>query len=259
MPKVFEDFVPVGVVQGWKTGHWIDKNLQSFQCFPDKSSISLHNGIQEYNQANYEKAFSDFTEAAKYDNPEAEFFLGRMYDLGEGVPKDDIKAIEWFKKSAAQEHAWSQYCLGKLYLESNRPNQEAGFRWLHKAFEKGISDARLLLLDHEAELLFQIGLEHLNKNQNYCEAIEWLQKASYAGNLDAKFVLYNLYFRGEGVPQDIEKAIVFLKEAANGNLAQAQFMLGLMYTWGIGVEKNPKEADNLKKQKKMVWRRYLRR
>ncbi len=46
---------------------------------------------------------------------EAQFALGYRYSLGQGVPKDAVKAVAWYRKAAAQGHARAQYNLGAAY------------------------------------------------------------------------------------------------------------------------------------------------
>ena len=38
-----------------------------------------------------------------------------MYDVGEGVPQDDKEAVRWYTLAAEQEHAKAQYNLGVMY------------------------------------------------------------------------------------------------------------------------------------------------
>ena len=40
--------------------------------------------------------------------------LGEMYQLGIGVPKDELKAVEWFQKAAEQGSSLGQCCLGEV-------------------------------------------------------------------------------------------------------------------------------------------------
>ncbi len=43
---------------------------------------------------------------------EAQFKLAYRYSTGQGMPKDYAKALEWYRKAAAQGHARAQYNLG---------------------------------------------------------------------------------------------------------------------------------------------------
>ena len=49
------------------------------------------------------------------DDAAAQFKLGVMYENGEGVPKDSVKAVEWYRKAAEQGYAPAQFKLGWMY------------------------------------------------------------------------------------------------------------------------------------------------
>jgi TPR repeat protein len=53
--------------------------------------------------------------AAEKGDPKAEYFLGRQYAKGNGVPKDDMKAADYFRKAADQGLAAAQNDLGAFY------------------------------------------------------------------------------------------------------------------------------------------------
>lgn len=44
-------------------------------------------------EKNFEKAFEYYTKAAMNGNKFAQFNLGKLYQYGSGVPKDEIKAF----------------------------------------------------------------------------------------------------------------------------------------------------------------------
>jgi len=48
-------------------------------------------------------------------NPSAQVELARMLHTGEGTPKDDAKALEWFHEAAEQGHPEAQFSLGVMY------------------------------------------------------------------------------------------------------------------------------------------------
>ena len=45
----------------------------------------------------------------------AQLLLGRMYDKGEGVPKDFIEASRWYRKAAEQGHVVAQSHLAAIF------------------------------------------------------------------------------------------------------------------------------------------------
>jgi uncharacterized protein len=56
-----------------------------------------------------------FRKSAEQGNALGQFNLGTMYDNGDGVPKDDVEAVKWYRKSAEQGYAFAQYFLGMMY------------------------------------------------------------------------------------------------------------------------------------------------
>ena len=49
-------------------------------------------------------------------NAEAQFHLGCMYALGRGVQRDDRRALEWYRKAAAQGHPDARHALAGRFL-----------------------------------------------------------------------------------------------------------------------------------------------
>jgi len=65
--------------------------------------------------------------------------LGECYEYGYGIEKNDVKAFEYYKKSAKQEYSYAQNKLGFFY-ESGigiEKNLENAFYWFQKVAEKG--------------------------------------------------------------------------------------------------------------------------
>ena len=48
-------------------------------------------------------------------NAEAQFNLGLIYYLGDGIPRDYKEAVKWYTKAAEQGNADAQYNLGVMY------------------------------------------------------------------------------------------------------------------------------------------------
>jgi TPR repeat protein len=55
-----------------------------------------------YSKASYATAIKECFPPAKAGSPEAQFTLGYMYNNGEGVPKDAVQAVSWWRKAADQ-------------------------------------------------------------------------------------------------------------------------------------------------------------
>ena len=53
-----------------------------------------------------------FLKAAEQNNLRGIYNVGLCYDRGDGVHKDRVKAVEWYRKAAAQNHAGALYRMG---------------------------------------------------------------------------------------------------------------------------------------------------
>lgn len=72
-------------------------------------------GLYEYKQGNYSEAASIWRRLAGRNDSTAQFYLGRMYQLGEGVPADLEKAAAWYRKAADAGNPYAQGNLAVLY------------------------------------------------------------------------------------------------------------------------------------------------
>ena len=47
------------------------------------------------------------------------FALWRMYDAGDGVPRDKEKALDWLRKAADRNNVAAAYTLGMMYYRGD--------------------------------------------------------------------------------------------------------------------------------------------
>ena len=79
--------------------------------------------------------------------------------------------------------------------------------------------------------------------RDYVEAMKWYKKAlDEADDAWGAYGLGRIYYQGNGVDVDYEKAAHYFELAANSELTIADLMLGRMYLYGFGVEKSLKNA-----------------
>jgi TPR repeat protein len=127
--------------------------------------------------------------------------LASYYRFGIGtIPKDDAKALYWYRKAAEQGHPDAQIQLLESYFYGDEIPQdyvEAAF-WAHKASEQGNAYGQLWLggFYEKGEVL----------QQDYSKAAYWYRKAAEVGFPNAKWFLGMLYKSGLGVPQDNSEA-----------------------------------------------------
>ncbi len=153
--------------------------------------------------------------AAAGGNAEAQYTLARMYNSGEGVPKDPAAAVLWLQKAANQGHADAQYSLGTSYLLGYGvpKNAVAAVEWLLKSAQQGNTLAQT-----------NLGAMYLNGDgvaQDFRQALLWLEKAGARGQPLAQYSLGRMYQNGYGVRTDETMAAQWYARAAAQNHAPA--------------------------------------
>jgi len=78
--------------------------------------------------------------------------------------------------------------------------------------------------------------------QDMSKAVMWIRKAAEQGFVDAQGALGGFYAVGRGVEKDSEEAVKWFHRAAEQGDDKAQCALGSCYVFGEGVEKNIDEA-----------------
>jgi len=108
------------------------------------AAADLASAKDAYQQKDYATAFKELTPLAGKGNADAQFILGKMYWMGQGVLKDPDQAMKLFKASAMQGNADAQFFLGSIYLLPHTDIAE-GVKWLRLSAEQGNQDAQWLL------------------------------------------------------------------------------------------------------------------
>jgi TPR repeat protein len=145
------------------------------------------------------------TVLAKQGNASAQNDLGLMYIEGNGVPKDELEAVKWYRKSAEQGNAVGQAHLGAIYARGYggvTQNYAEAFKWSRKAAEQGNADAQNML-----------GFAYASGKgvpQDYSEAAKWFRKAAEQGHAEAQAALGNYV----GHNKDYIQAYMWLSLAA---------------------------------------------
>ncbi len=233
-------------------------------------------GIEE----NYNKAFEYCEKAAEQRLAEAVYHLGNMYKLGKGVLKDlnkskelyqqaaeegvsdaqvalalmyfsgelvvrdYAKAFELFKKAADQNHPEAQYYLAFMYENEFyvKRDIEKSRQLYKKASSNGFKRANEGLKRLEMRKNSTIGVEEKKKNQNTKTKFEECYELANKGDVNAINSLAEMYYDGNGVDKNYEKAIEWYSKAAEQGFAPAQHSMGWMYEKGYGVDKNYEKA-----------------
>ena len=75
----------------------------------------VQEGLAAYKDKDYATALVELRAAANSGFSNAQFFLGVMYENGQGVMQNDKEATAWYRKAAYQGYAVAQFFLGLRY------------------------------------------------------------------------------------------------------------------------------------------------
>jgi TPR repeat protein len=78
--------------------------------------------------------------------------------------------------------------------------------------------------------------------QDYTEAAKWYRKAADQGHTNSQYMLASMHDRGDGMSPDYIEAVAWYRKAAENGHIPAQLELGRKYASGQGVPQNYAEA-----------------
>lgn len=102
-------------------------------------------GLREFEQGNYEKAYRLLKPIAENGDPESQCIIANMYHLGLGMEINGPEAVRWYKKSAEQGYGLASSNLSGIFMSGDcgvSPNQVEAERWRKRALEQGFPHTR---------------------------------------------------------------------------------------------------------------------
>ncbi len=242
----------------FKIDSTIDNKINKENDYKKKIDLAYSYCLREM----FDQAKKIYEEIIEEDPLNEEVFLGLLraetknFTQYEGTNIDNaLKAVEKVTKDLSALKEYQDYILNrKKYFDNLKINYN-----LKKENDKSFDEEKYDLIDvdvykifatekNDAECQYKLGkilMERINRNRNYKEAFKWFKLASeqnYPAGLNALGVLYSYGF---GVDKDINKAIELFKKSAEQNYAKAQCNLANLYRVGEGVIQDKKEAIRL--------------
>lgn len=154
----------------------------------------------------------------------AQYVLGHMYCVGQGVPKDMEKGLSWYQRAADQGFAPGQLALGTMYYNGEGVKQDyiVAAKWFRLAAERGY--------DRAQSNLAAMYMNGTGVPKDYIQAIKWFRAAANQGYATAQFTLSKMYLDGTGVSKpDMVAAYGLLRPLVEkGNVAAVAAMKELL-------------------------------
>jgi hypothetical protein len=129
-----------------------------------------------YFQKNYEDALAIFLRFADEGNVEAQNIVAKMYEWGEGTPRDKTMARKWFERAARNHDVDSMN--GLAIVMSDQGDYAGAFDWFRRAARAGSTTAR-----------YRLGVMHdggLGTERSIPRAVAQYKAASTEGHLLAR-------------------------------------------------------------------------
>jgi hypothetical protein len=177
---------------------------------------------------------------AKAGNIDAMYSAGLLFEVEEWKSTEGEK---WLRAAADKGHLRAQAHLALMAFEGHGkyPDSKEAQKWLAKADAKNEPMAKVFL----AKMLFEGvgGPRSLRRADDLCEkAYPALRMDALGGDPEVLTALGWMHLEGLGAAQNGEKALLFLKGAAELGDVRAMMMIGMMYDTGRGVAANRAEA-----------------
>lgn len=178
------------------------------------SMAGFKEGQVAYDKADYPAAMKELQPLAEKGDAKAQNLLGKMYYLGQGVPKDQAKGAQWFRKAADKGVAEAQGMLGYMHLVGEGGallDMGLAQEWMTKAANQGDVMAQ-----------YNLGVMYGGKGvkEEPAKAAQWMRKAAEQGHKYALSGLAFMYQEGNGVAKDPVLAhMLYGLSGKEGNLA----------------------------------------
>ena len=139
---------------------------------PLATLASLEDGINAYNNRDYNAALQEFQRLAKTGDAQAQLLLGLMYDNGLGTKQDYEQALHWYTEAAKRGHARAQFNVAEMLIlgQGAAQNKQQAMEWYARAADNGFAEAQ-----------YKLGLalsRGTDIKQDLIEAYKWLEIAT---------------------------------------------------------------------------------
>jgi len=213
-----------------------DKALEMFK----DPRQALQSALESYRSGNSASSIDALKYAAAGGESLAQWKLGRMYADGDGVPRDDYKAYQYFQEIVDRydedNASWREksvvasayVAVGVFELKGIsgsrlRSDPEAAMRMFqYAATNFGDSNAQ-----YNLARLYMDGAEGVAKDSR--QAARWFNLAAEKGHVESEALLGHLLFVGDGVQPQRARGLMWLTLAREGASAKTQIWVDGLY------------------------------
>lgn len=227
-------------------GQGVPRSLtKGVECFQKSfGNEGFFMGVAYYNgwgvEQNYKKAVNYF-EISTFNDLDAELYLGKCYERGTGVERNEDEAKYW------RERALDDYNRYVALEENGSRSVRYYHNWLNiRSADSSIQVVRELAEEGDAAMQGSLAAAYdsgaLGLPKDPARAVKWYNESAGQGDYQSAYALATHYANGSGVPRNMVKAANWYLKAAEQGYSDSQFALGWCYFMGDGVIKDYVEA-----------------
>ncbi|MDO4991648.1 MAG: tetratricopeptide repeat protein, partial [Prevotellaceae bacterium] len=226
-----------------KAIEWLDKGIEAnnTSCMETMSFICRSQDSIYVQYHNIEKGIDLLKKAIRHGSSEAMYKLGKEYQYGENIGKDDEKAFDLYMKSFELNNPNGAFMLGISYMHGIGCEKDVakGVEVWKKAVEYGDGSSANNLFCYYAYGEFSNDKSVIN----YELAKKFLKEGAKLGDGMACWNLGRLYYSGNFLfeKNDIQ-SFIYSKQAADKGIVDACRAVAYMYQQGIGCRKDLEES-----------------
>ena len=157
--------------------------------------------------------------SAEHNHPIAQYLLGFIYYHGLGVERNWDLAKSWLSKPATLGNTLAQEILEKIKL--GPPARQDEFKTQRTTNLTLLQKASQRSTSKDPEALYKTGMEYYTAG-DFENAKNHFEKSAAQNHPGAQFMLGGMNYFGVGVPQNQERAIEYYRQAAEQKYSPAK-------------------------------------
>jgi len=239
------------------------RNPYDPQAISSDATDYYNRGLLLQRMGNFKDAAKEYERAARSRHAMAQASLAYLFETGQGVNRDLMKALELYQLAAQQGHSVAQYNLGRIHQNGLKhlnqvitPNPAMAEQFLRRAAAQGVVAAlhqlgilyysqggrvnpaalkpeQLKLWDKNAD-----GRVMPEENRLYQDAHDHFLLAARQGYGPSLHALGVMYLQGHGVKADSARAAHWLEQAVKHEQPDSYYNLAQLHENGLGVPPN---------------------
>ena len=190
----------------------------------------------------FANARTQFEAATKDGHIRAAFEYAKMLESGQGGPKDEFAAFENYHAAAVQGYVPAVVKGALCYRDGIGTETDV------KKMKKLL---RVAAGQEDATACYELGLSLLREadlQEFPTDAIQWIERASTLGLIDATRYLGEYFALGKHPHTDPQRGLAYLCRAEERGSARATYLLAVMTALGVGAPKDLYRAFDICKQ-----------